>query len=1765
MRLRRTVVVVSIIALLVGQGMRQTANAAAAVTLRSTSTVVADGTAFTVAKPAGLATSDVMVAALSMNSGGAVTAPSGWTLIAHTESLGVVELWTYYRVAGASEPASYTWTTGSGAAGTAGIAAYVGADTTSPIIGFSSATDGGGASAATAPAVTSTGTGVSLLFLTVDGSFSGSVTYPSGHTQRWSLQDYERGYAADNLTNITGNLPARTITLSAANFWSIQQVALRASSGTPAPPPTITSIAPTSGSTLGGTSVTVNGTGFQAGATVSLGGTALTVGTVTPTSITGTTGAHAAGQVSVVVTNTDGQSGTCTTCYTYAPPAPAVTSLSPSSGRASGGTAVTINGTGFQTGATASFGGSALTVTNVTATAITGTTTAHAAGAVDVIITNPDAQSATCTGCFTYVPPPTVSSVTPGSGQGSGGTSVTVNGTGFLSGATASFGGSSLAITNVTPTAITGTTTAHTVAPVDVVVTNTDGQSGTCAACYAYTPPPPPVASSVTPNSGITTGGTSVTINGTGFSIGATASFGGSTLAITSITPTAISGTTTAHAAGAVDAVVTNADAQTSTCTGCYTYTPPPPPTVASVTPNNGLQYGGTSVTINGSGFQAGATASFGGAMLTVTNVAATSITGTTTGHAPATVTILVTNPDAQTGTCSLCYTYVAPPPATVTSVNPNTGTTLGGTTATVNGTNFFPGLSVKFGGAATTVTNITPTTITVTTPAHAAGLVDVTVTNDEQSPITCGGCYTYVAPPAPNLTSVTPNNGSTAGATSVTVNGANFIAGATVSFGGSALAITNLTATTITGTTTAHAAGAVTVTVTNPDTQSGSCSACYTYIVPPSVTLRSLSTLAGSGGRTQFVINTPSPLVANDVMIASLHLNGGGAVTAPTGWTLIAHTVNASVVHLWTYYHVATGIEPTSYTFKSSSAAGVAGIAAYTGIDTTSPIIGFSSATPTTAAATAPGVTSTVPSVSLLSLTIDGGFTGTATQPTGYTQRWGLTNYERGFFSDNITVAGGNLPAQTITLSGSGGYAAIQQIALRVGSGGPAPAPTITSVSPNTGTATGGNPVTINGTGFQSGASATIGGAPLSGATVTPTAISGTTPAHATGAVNVVVTNPDTQSATCTNCFTYVAPAPAPTITSVSPTSGTSAGGATVTVNGTNFQTGATAAVGGVALTATTVSATAIPGTTGAHAPGAVNVVVTNPDQQNVTATNAYTYNAAAAPTVTSVSPNTGPTTGGTAVTITGANFQSGATAAIGGATVTIATRSATQLTGTTTSRAAGLVDVVVTNNDAQTGTCSACFTYVGNGNAIQSENQLPGTVDWNNFDANSSPTALSGYGSKISVNHGESLDFFITTVDASVSIDIFRVGYYQGLGARRIAQLGSFAGRAQAIPAPDPVTGMVAATSWIKTTTLTIPSDWVTGVYLAKLTGNSGKQSFIFFVVRNDGGHEKYVFQTSVTTYEAYNLYGGTSLYSNTSNKATYSYAAATKVSFDRPFEPTDGNGAGQFTRYEYPFIRWAESQGYDLTYTTDVDTHTNVNPLTNHKAFLSVGHDEYWTKEMRDNVTAARDAGVNLGIFSANTMYWQIRLESNSLGAPNRVQVGYKSFALSSSAPGPDPLFGVDNSRVTGNWRDWPVSNPEQTLFGVMFEGTANELAYVVQGSTSWVYAGTGLTDASRVNGIVGYEYDRLFTTYVDGVSGDTITVPAIAGLTILSRSPVGSSYSNSTLYTAASGARVFAAGTIEWSSGLDSSGYGCTNGCVSAALQQVTRNIFANFGN
>lgn len=466
---------------------------------------------------------------------------------------------------------------------------------------------------------------------------------------------------------------------------------------------------------------------------------------------------------------------------------------------------------------------------------------------------------------------------------------------------------------------------------------------------------------------------------------------------------------------------------------------------------------------------------------------------------------------------------------------------------------------------------------------------------------------------------------------------------------------------------------------------------------------------------------------------------------------------------------------------------------------------------------------------------------------------------------------------------------------------------------------------------------------------------------------------------------------------------------------------------------------------------------------------------------------------------------------------------------------------------------------------NAIQTENQNAGDPNWYGFtakaDASGNPdqTTMNGYGSKISVNNGDSIDFYVTTTATSYTAEVYRLGWYAGAGARHMASLGTFSGVNQPKATPDPNLGQVVE-NWAKSMTLNVPASWTTGVYVVKLTSSAGNSNFILFIVRNDGGHEKYVDKISTNTYQAYNTYGGTSLYNNNTDKSIYPYPHAMKVSYDRPF--ITGDGEGFFLWQEYAMVRWLEKNGYDVSYITDVDLDQGNNPLTNHKAIFSVGHDEYWSLGERTNVENAINAGVNAGFFSGNVMYWQVRYEPNTAGVPDRLMVGYKDFAYCpgfACPPGPDPMVGVNNAVVTTNWRADPVDRPENAVMGEMSDGgqVGPNANYIVKNASNWVYAGTGFTEGQAIPGIVGYEYDKVH---------DNGLTPA--GFTKLSESPVtniagGSStpdVANSGLYTAPGGARVFAAGTISWDQGLDDWN---GNHLVNAGIQQATANILANF--
>ncbi|MCI0342028.1 MAG: IPT/TIG domain-containing protein [Planctomycetales bacterium] len=526
------------------------------------------------------------------------------------------------------------------------------------------------------------------------------------------------------------------------------------------PAPTLTAVSPTSGPIAGGQTVTLTGTGFQTGASVTFGGTPATSVTVLSASsltcvspATGTPGA-----VNVTITNPDTQSATLTNGYTYVAPAPTLTAISPTSGPTAGGTAVTLTGTGFLSGATVTIGGAAATtVTVVSATTITATSPAGTAGPANVVVTNVDSQSATLAGGFTYVAPPALSSITPTSGSSLGGTVVTLSGSSFQAGATVLFG-SSLA-TSVT---VTGTTTITCTTPggtgtVSVTVTNPDGQASSLSSAYTYVVAPPPSLSSISPTSGPTSGGQTVTLTGTDFAAGATVLLGGNLATSVVVTgTTTITCTTPVGTAGAVNVTVTNTDAQNSTLTNGYTYVSGP--TVASVSPGSGDVSGGTPVTITGTGFASGATVQFGtSAATSVVVVSATTITCLTPSGSAGAVTVTVTNPGGGSGSLPSGYTYTTGGTIpSVSSVSPASGPSAGGTLVTISGSNFLSGAAATFGGvAATSVTLVNSSTLTAVVPRAAPGaptVVSVTVTNTGGASGTLSNAFTYLPTPVESL-----------------------------------------------------------------------------------------------------------------------------------------------------------------------------------------------------------------------------------------------------------------------------------------------------------------------------------------------------------------------------------------------------------------------------------------------------------------------------------------------------------------------------------------------------------------------------------------------------------------------------------------------------------------------------------------------------------------------------------------------------------------------------------------------------------------------------------------------------------------------------------------------------------------------------------------------------------------------------------------------------------------------------------------------------
>jgi hypothetical protein len=437
-----------------------------------------------------------------------------------------------------------------------------------------------------------------------------------------------------------------------------------------------------------------------------------------------------------------------------------------------------------------------------------------------------------------------------------------------------------------------------------------------------------------------------------------------------------------------------------------------------------------------------------------------------------------------------------------------------------------------------------------------------------------------------------------------------------------------------------------------------------------------------------------------------------------------------------------------------------------------------------------------------------------------------------------------------------------------------------------------------------------------------------------------------------------------------------------------------------------------------------------------------------------------------------------------------------------------------------------------------------------------------IEGYVSQVSAAAGETVQLFVSTKASQFHVEAYRMGYYQGIGARLVWQSPEVPGSRQAPPQLIRPTNTIEC-GWAPSLSITIGADWLAGAYLLKLVGATGEEQFVPLCVRDDDSKAAVVIQQSVTTWQAYNRWGGYSLYyGNRTGGLSYTHASAGGtfadrariVSFDRPYDHDWASGAADFIGNEFPVIFHAERLGLDVTYWTDVDFHANPQLLANHKALVSLGHDEYWSSAMRAEAVQSLAAGVNFAFLGANACYRQIRFEPSPLG-PNRHQVCYKSAAE-------DPMTGQDNALVTVNWPQAPVLLPECQLIGSTYQDIEASADMVIVDPSSWVLAGTGLTTNRALPKVVQGEFDR----YVPNGGGP-------ANLDVIAHSIVPNrhnNYSDVTWYTLAGGGGVFATGNASWVGGLSESPLVPTNVLpsaspeVSAALLRIMENVYSVIG-
>jgi YD repeat-containing protein len=926
-------------------------------------------------------------------------------------------------------------------------------------------------------------------------------------------------------------------------------------------PPAVTGVGPITGTTLGGYSVYVTGSGFTGATAVSFGGLAgSSLSVIADNLVQITAPAHASGTVDIQVTTPSGTSAiTSADHFSYTAAAvPVITGVGPVSGTTAGGTVVYVVGSGLTGASAVSFGGAAgSSLTVLSDTALNLTTPAHAAGVVDVQVTTPAGTSAlTSADRFTYTPPavPVITGVGPATGTTLGGYYINLTGTGFTGASAISFGGTASGYWYLySDTAVQVLVPAHAAGVVDIQVTTAAGTSTlTSADRFTYALPPVPVVTGVGPVTGTTLGGYYINLTGSGFTGATAVTFGGAPSGYWyRYSDTALQVTVPAHAAGAVDIQVTTPGGTSATSAADrFTYVAPPVPVITGVGSTTGTTLGGYSIYLTGTGFTAVSAVSFGGtASGSWYAYSDSALQVTVPAHASGTVDIQVTTPGGTSAITSADqFTYVAPPVPVITGVGPPSGTTAGGYTVSVVGRGFTGASAVSFGGTAgTSLYIISDTTLQITAPAHGAGVVDVQITTPGgTSAVTAADQFTYVttAPSSgpPTVTGVGPVTGTTLGGYYVYVTGSGFTGATAVTFGstaGSYLWFYSDSLVRITAP--AHAAGVVDVKVTASGVTSAVTAADqFTFVAPPVPAVTGVGPASGKtlGGFT--------------IYVAGSGFTGASSVSFGGSAGSYLSVLSDNLLQINPPAHAA-GVVDVQVTTPGG----------------TSPVTTadqFTYVVPPVPVVTGAGPTSGTTLGGYAIYVAGSGFTAASGVVFG-----GMLGSYLSVLSDNLLQinppahAAGVVDIQVTTPGGTSTTTAADQFTYVV-----PPVPTVTGVGPASGTTAGGFYVYLTGTGFTGATAASFGGVPGSSLIFySDNLVRILAPAHAGGVVDVQVTTPGgTSPAATADQFTYLAP----TVTVIAPPTGTTLGGYSVYLLGSNFTGASTATFGGIAGTGLTV-----------------------------------------------------------------------------------------------------------------------------------------------------------------------------------------------------------------------------------------------------------------------------------------------------------------------------------------------------------------------------------------------------------------------------------------------------------------------------------------------------------------------------------------------------------------------------------------------------------------